>query len=58
MRSFSVRNLLRCGPRAAPATRQQLPDVGEHSIEILRELGFAQPEIDGLLASKVVRQLA
>ena len=30
------------------------PALGEHSIDILRELGFAQGEIDALLASRAV----
>jgi crotonobetainyl-CoA:carnitine CoA-transferase CaiB-like acyl-CoA transferase len=32
------------------------PELGEHSVEILREVGYAGPEIDELLASRVVVQ--
>jgi len=31
--------------------------VGEHTVEILDELGFTSAEIDALLAAKVARQL-
>ena len=34
-----------------------LPGVGEHTVEVLTELGFTPDEIDALLAAKVVRQL-
>jgi hypothetical protein len=33
-----------------------LPGVGEHTVEILTELGFTRGEIDALLAAKVARQ--
>ena len=33
-----------------------LPGVGEHTVEILGELGFTAAEIDALLAAKVARQ--
>ncbi len=49
--------LLRCGPDPTgpvgpPAW--MLPGIGEHSIEVLADLGFGPDEIDTLLDSKVV----
>jgi crotonobetainyl-CoA:carnitine CoA-transferase CaiB-like acyl-CoA transferase len=32
------------------------PELGEHSVEVLREAGFGDAEIDGLLASRVIVQ--
>jgi crotonobetainyl-CoA:carnitine CoA-transferase CaiB-like acyl-CoA transferase len=49
--------LLRCGPSADGATRQMIPGVGEHTVDILTEMGFRSDEIDALLGAKVVRQL-
>ena len=34
-----------------------LPGIGEHTVEILAELGFSAEQIDALLAAKVARQL-
>jgi crotonobetainyl-CoA:carnitine CoA-transferase CaiB-like acyl-CoA transferase len=48
--------LLRCGPDAAPTIARMLPDVGEHSVAVLGELGFERKEIDALLDTKAVRQ--
>ncbi|TDC70726.1 CoA transferase [Actinomadura sp. GC306] len=53
--------LLRCGPAAGgPMTgtgpRLMLPGVGEHTVEVLTELGLGRDDIDGLLAAKVARQ--
>ena len=49
--------LLRCGPEAGAGPRLMLPGVGEHTVEILGELGFTAAETDALLAAKVARQL-
>jgi crotonobetainyl-CoA:carnitine CoA-transferase CaiB-like acyl-CoA transferase len=56
--------LLRCGPdavmgevEAGDGPRLMLPSVGEHTVEVLGELGFGGEEIDALLAAKVARQL-
>jgi crotonobetainyl-CoA:carnitine CoA-transferase CaiB-like acyl-CoA transferase len=49
--------LLRGGPDVSGAPRLMIPRVGEHTAEILGELGFSGAEIDALLAAKVARQL-
>ena len=50
--------LLRCGPGASSGPRiLGLPGIGEHSVEVLRELGFDQDRIESLLGAKVARQL-
>jgi crotonobetainyl-CoA:carnitine CoA-transferase CaiB-like acyl-CoA transferase len=49
--------LLRCGPEAEARPPMMIPGVGEHTVQILTELGFDAAVIDDLLASKVVRQL-
>jgi crotonobetainyl-CoA:carnitine CoA-transferase CaiB-like acyl-CoA transferase len=49
--------LLRCGPEDFARPRLMLPEVGEHTVEILGELGFTPAEIDALLAAKTARQL-
>ena len=48
--------LLRCGP-VTGGPRMMLPGIGEHTVEILAELGFSAEQIDALLAAKVARQL-
>ncbi len=48
--------LLRCGPDAEGGPRLMLPGVGEHSLEVLAELGVGDDEARRLLAAKVVRQ--
>ena len=50
-----IGRLVRCGPDAAPATPLMLPAIGEHTVEVLLELGFTA-EIDTLIAAEVVRQ--
>jgi crotonobetainyl-CoA:carnitine CoA-transferase CaiB-like acyl-CoA transferase len=49
--------LVRCGPDAGADPRLMIPRVGEHTVELLAELGFSGEEIDALLAAKVARQL-
>jgi crotonobetainyl-CoA:carnitine CoA-transferase CaiB-like acyl-CoA transferase len=50
--------LLRCGPGASSGPRiLGLPGIGEHSIEVLRELGFDRDRMESLLGAKVARQL-
>jgi crotonobetainyl-CoA:carnitine CoA-transferase CaiB-like acyl-CoA transferase len=40
-------------PKVAP---RYPPELGEHSSEILREIGYGQAEIDALIASRVIVQ--
>jgi crotonobetainyl-CoA:carnitine CoA-transferase CaiB-like acyl-CoA transferase len=47
--------LIRCGPAPAGLPVLMLPGIGEHSVEVLTELGFGADEINALLADKVVR---
>jgi crotonobetainyl-CoA:carnitine CoA-transferase CaiB-like acyl-CoA transferase len=49
--------LLRCGPSADGGPRLMLPGIGEHSRQVLGDLGLSEQEIDGLVAAGVVRQL-
>ncbi|MFV2177051.1 CoA transferase [Actinomadura sp. LOL_016] len=49
--------LVRLGPEPAPGPRLTLPGIGEHTVELLTELGFGRDEVDGLLAAKAARQL-
>lgn len=50
--------LLRYGPGTGEGPRLMLPGVGEHTVEILGELGFGGEATDALLSAKVARQLA
>lgn len=49
--------LLRTGPDVTGGPRLMIPGVGEHTTEVLRELGFDEVKVDELLATKVARQL-
>ena len=33
-----------------------MPDVGEHTYEVLREFQFSENEIQGLIAQNIVKQ--
>ncbi len=49
--------LLRLGPDAGTGPELELPGIGEHSVEVLTELGFDEATVESLLASGAVRQL-
>ena len=48
--------LLRCGPSADGGPPLMVPAAGEHTVAVLTDLGVPAPEIDALIAAKVVRQ--
>jgi len=48
--------LMRCGPDAGATPSLMLPGIGEHTIEVLRDLGCSGEEIDQLLAGKIAKQ--
>jgi crotonobetainyl-CoA:carnitine CoA-transferase CaiB-like acyl-CoA transferase len=52
-----IGRLERCGPAPAGGAPLHLPGVGEHTVEVLSELGFTAAEVDALLTAKVARQL-
>jgi crotonobetainyl-CoA:carnitine CoA-transferase CaiB-like acyl-CoA transferase len=47
--------LMRCGPAPVGRPVLRLPGIGEHSVEVLTDLGFGPAEVDALLADKIVR---
>ncbi|WP_106398775.1 CoA transferase [Actinocorallia populi] len=49
--------LLRYGPGPAEGPRPMLPRVGEHTVEVLAELGLSRWETEAILAAKAARQL-
>ena len=49
--------LLRCGPDADGGPTYALPGIGEHSVDVLTDLGLSVDDIDALVGAKVVRQL-
>jgi len=50
--------LLRSGPDAGAGPRLMLPGIGEHTNQVLSELGFSAAEITALLDAKLAAQLA
>jgi crotonobetainyl-CoA:carnitine CoA-transferase CaiB-like acyl-CoA transferase len=48
--------LPRCGPDAEGGPELELPGIGQHSFEVLTELGFGDDEVQGLVRAKVVLQ--
>jgi crotonobetainyl-CoA:carnitine CoA-transferase CaiB-like acyl-CoA transferase len=50
--------LLRSGPATGTGPRLMLPGIGEHTEEVLTELGFSAAEITALLDAKLATQLA
>jgi crotonobetainyl-CoA:carnitine CoA-transferase CaiB-like acyl-CoA transferase len=48
--------LLRCGPDAGGGPELMLPGVGQHTVEVLRQLGFDDATVESLLDAKVARQ--
>jgi hypothetical protein len=52
-----IGSLPRYGPASGRGPRPALPGVGEHTVPVLRELGFDAGQIDALLGTKAVRQL-
>jgi crotonobetainyl-CoA:carnitine CoA-transferase CaiB-like acyl-CoA transferase len=51
-----IGSLLRCGPDAEGGPQLELPGVGQHSFEVLNELGFDEDGVQGLVRAKVVHQ--
>ncbi|MBE1537104.1 CoA transferase [Actinomadura algeriensis] len=49
--------LVRYGPEPVRGPRLMLPGIGEHTVEVLTELGFGGAEVDALLAAEVARRL-
>ena len=48
--------LLRCGPDVDGGPSLNLPGVGEHSVEVLDDLGIAPATVDALLDAGIIRQ--
>jgi crotonobetainyl-CoA:carnitine CoA-transferase CaiB-like acyl-CoA transferase len=47
--------LLRCGPGVTGGPDLHLPGVGEHTVEVLTELGLSPDEVDALVEAGIVR---
>jgi crotonobetainyl-CoA:carnitine CoA-transferase CaiB-like acyl-CoA transferase len=48
--------LLRCGPDAGGGPSLHLPGVGEHTMEVLADLGVGAGDVEALLAAGIARQ--
>jgi crotonobetainyl-CoA:carnitine CoA-transferase CaiB-like acyl-CoA transferase len=49
--------LVRYGPGAGDGPRMMLPGIGDHTVEVLTELGLDKEQLDALLDAKLARQL-
>jgi crotonobetainyl-CoA:carnitine CoA-transferase CaiB-like acyl-CoA transferase len=49
--------LTRCGPGLDGRAPQMIPGVGQHTVEVLTELGFDPDRIETLIRAKVVHQM-
>lgn len=48
--------LIRCGPSAGTGPRLMLPGIGEHTVQVLTELGLSAEQIGTLLDAKLASQ--
>jgi crotonobetainyl-CoA:carnitine CoA-transferase CaiB-like acyl-CoA transferase len=52
-----IGTLTRCGPGLGGRAPQMIPGVGQQTVEVLTELGFAPDRIDTLIRTKVIHQM-